>query len=148
MGSRYVGGIRVLNWPMSRLLLRRGAGIYVQIITGMPFSDPTGGFKYFKREVLAAYDFDLVKANGSGFQIEMAHNAWMKGFKVVEVPITFEDRMGGTSKMSGNILYEALWVVWELATRKAFRRNPSKKTDCMTYTKWVLHQTIKPATSD
>jgi len=127
LGSRYVGGIRILNWPMNRLLLSRGAGIYVQIITGMPFTDPTGGFKCFRREVLGAYNFDKVKANGYGFQIEMTHKAWMKGFKVGEVPITFEDRVEGTSKMSGNIVYEALWIVWELAIRNAFRRNPPKK---------------------
>jgi dolichol-phosphate mannosyltransferase len=127
IGSRYCGGIRVLNWPMSRLLLSRGAAIYVRLITGMPVSDPTGGFKCFRREVLAAYDFDLVKANGYGFQIEMTHKAWMKGFRISEVPITFEDRQEGTSKMSGNIIYEALWVVWTLAIRNGFRRKPKKK---------------------
>ena len=126
LGSRYVGGIRVLNWPMSRLLLSRGAAIYVRLITGMPFSDPTGGFKCFRREVLESYNFDLVKANGYGFQIEMTHKAWMKGFRVGEIPITFEDRQEGTSKMSGNIVYEALWVVWELAIRNGLRRKPKK----------------------
>lgn len=124
LGSRYCGGIRVLNWPMSRLLLSRGAGVYVQFITGMPFTDPTGGFKCFKRKVLESYNFNLVKANGYGFQIEMTHKAWMKGFNIGEVPITFEDRTAGESKMSGNIVYEALWVVWELAIRNAFRRKP------------------------
>jgi len=124
LGSRYVGGIRVLNWPMSRLMLSRGAGIYVQLITGMPFSDPTGGFKCFRREVLESYDFNQVKANGYGFQIEMTHKAWMKGFRIGEIPIVFEDRQEGTSKMSGNIVYEALWVVWTLAVRNGFRRKP------------------------
>ena len=127
LGSRYVNGVRVLNWPMGRLLLSRGAGIYVQIITGMPFSDPTGGFKCFRREVLESYDFEQVHANGYGFQIEMTHKAWMKGFRIGEVPITFEDRQEGTSKMSGNIVYEALWVVWTLAVRNGFRRKPRKK---------------------
>ena len=127
LGSRYVGGIRVINWPLSRLMLSRGAGIYVQFITGMPFSDPTGGFKCFRREVLESYDFDLVKANGYGFQIEMTHKAWMKGFRIGEIPIVFEDRLEGTSKMSGNIVYEALWVVWTLAIRNGFRRKPRKK---------------------
>ncbi|MCK5675794.1 MAG: polyprenol monophosphomannose synthase, partial [Verrucomicrobia bacterium] len=75
LGSRYKDGIRVINWPLTRLMLSRGAGIYVQIITGMPFSDPTGGFKCFRREVLESYDFDKVKANGYGFQIEMTHKA-------------------------------------------------------------------------
>jgi len=124
LGSRYVGGIRVLNWPLSRLMLSRGAGIYVKFITRMPFTDPTGGFKCFRREVLASYDFDKVKANGYGFQVEMTHKAWMKGFKVGEVPITFEDRQEGTSKMSGNIVYEALWIVWALALRSLFHKKP------------------------
>jgi dolichol-phosphate mannosyltransferase len=124
IGSRYCGGIRVLNWPMNRLLLSRGAAMYVHMITGMPVSDPTGGFKCFRREVLAAYDFEHVKANGYGFQIEMTHKAWMKGFRIGEVPIVFEDRQEGTSKMSGNIVYEALWVVWTLAIRNGFRRKP------------------------
>ena len=127
LGSRYVGGIRVLNWPMSRLLLSRGAAIYVRLITGMPFTDPTGGFKCFRREVLESYDFDLVKANGYGFQIEMTHKAWMKGFRIGEIPIVFEDRKEGTSKMSGNIVYEALWVVWTLTICNGFRRKPKKK---------------------
>ncbi len=127
IGSRYCGGIRVLNWPMNRLLLSRGAAIYVRMITGMPISDPTGGFKCFRREVLQAYDFDAVKANGYGFQIEMSHKAWMKGFRIGEVPIVFEDRQEGTSKMSGNIVYEALWVVWTLAIRNGFRRKPKAK---------------------
>jgi len=127
LGSRYKDGIRVINWPLSRLMLSRGAGIYVQIITGMPFSDPTGGFKCFRREVLESYDFDKVKANGYGFQIEMTHKAWMKGFRIGEIPITFEDRQEGTSKMSGNIVYEALWVVWTLAVRNGFRRKPKKR---------------------
>ena len=124
IGSRYCGGIRVLNWPMSRLLLSRGAAVYVHIITGMPVSDPTGGFKCFRRELLESYDFDQVKANGYGFQIEMTHKAWMKGYRIGEVPIVFEDRQEGTSKMSGNIVYEALWVVWALTIRNGFRRKP------------------------
>ncbi|MBN2162366.1 MAG: polyprenol monophosphomannose synthase [Pontiellaceae bacterium] len=127
LGSRYVGGVRVLNWPMTRLMLSRFAGVYVQIITGMPISDPTGGFKCFRRELLQSYDLDAVKANGYGFQIEMTHKAWMNGFRIGEVPIIFEDRKEGTSKMSGNIVYEALWVVWTLAIRNGFRRAPRKK---------------------
>jgi dolichol-phosphate mannosyltransferase len=126
LGSRYIGGIRVINWPLSRLMLSRGAAVYVRFITGMPFTDPTGGFKCFRREVLESYDFDQVKANGYGFQIEMTHKAWMKGFRVGEIPIVFEDRQEGSSKMSGNIIYEALWVVWTLAIRNGLRRRPSK----------------------
>jgi len=128
LGSRYVGGIRIMNWPLARLMLSRGAGVYVQLITGMPFTDPTGGFKCFRREVLEAYDFDHVKANGYGFQIEMTHKAWMKGFRIGEIPIVFEDRQEGTSKMSGNIVYEALWVVWALTIRNGFRRKPKKRS--------------------
>ncbi len=128
LGSRYVGGIRIMNWPLSRLMLSRGAGIYVQAITGMPFSDPTGGFKCFRREVLESYAFDKVRANGYGFQIEMTHKAWMKGFRIGEVPIVFEDRQEGTSKMSGNIVYEALWIVWFLAIRNGLRRKPKKRS--------------------
>lgn len=127
LGSRYVDGIRVINWPLSRLILSRSAGIYVQLITGMPFSDPTGGFKCFRREVLESYAFERVKANGYGFQIEMTHKAWMKGFRIGEVPITFEDRQEGVSKMSGNIIYEALWIVWTLTVRNGFRRKPRRK---------------------
>jgi dolichol-phosphate mannosyltransferase len=126
LGSRYKGGVRVINWPISRLMLSRGAGIYVQLITGMPFTDPTGGFKCFRREVLESYAFERVKANGYGFQIEMTHKAWMNGFRIAEVPITFEDRQEGTSKMSGNIVYEALWIVWTLTVRNGFRRKPKK----------------------
>jgi len=129
LGSRYVGGIRILNWPLSRLMLSRGAGIYVQLITGMPFTDPTGGFKCFRREVLESYDFGKVKANGYGFQIEMTHKAWMKGFQIGEIPIVFEDRQEGTSKMSGNIVYEALWVVWALTVRNGFRRKPKVRRE-------------------
>ena len=124
LGSRYVGGIRILNWPLSRLMLSRGAGIYVQLITGMPFTDPTGGFKCFHRALLASYQLEKVQANGYGFQIEMTHNAWMRGYKVSEIPIVFEDRQVGQSKMSGNIIYEALWVVWKLALKNGLRRKP------------------------
>lgn len=113
-----------MNWPLSRLMLSRGAGVYVQLITGMPFTDPTGGFKCFHRALLASYQLENVQANGYGFQIEMTHNAWMRGFQVGEIPIVFEDRQVGQSKMSGNIIYEALWVVWKLALKNGLRRKP------------------------
>ena len=124
LGSRYIGGIRIMNWPLSRLMLSRGAGVYVQLITGMPFTDPTGGFKCFHRALLASYQLENVQANGYGFQIEMTHNAWMRGFQVGEIPIVFEERQVGQSKMSGNIIYEALWVVWKLALKNGLRRKP------------------------
>ncbi len=118
LGSRYLGGVRVINWPISRLILSRGAAIYVKIITGMPFTDPTGGFKCFHRKVLESYDLDKIEANGYGFQIEMTHKAWIKGFSIGEIPIVFEDRKAGKSKMNGSIISEALWVVWKLAFRQ------------------------------
>jgi dolichol-phosphate mannosyltransferase len=127
LGSRYVGGIRVLNWPMDRLLLSTGAALYVRLITGMPFTDPTGGFKCYRREVLEAIPLDRVRSNGYSFQIEMTHTAWRLGFKISEVPIVFLDRREGTSKMSGGIVNEALWMVWKLLARAGFRRKPGKR---------------------
>ncbi|HOE61191.1 MAG TPA: polyprenol monophosphomannose synthase [Kiritimatiellia bacterium] len=124
LGSRYIGGIRVMNWPMSRLLLSTGAAQYVKLITGMPVNDPTGGFKCFRRAVLEAIDLDRITSNGYSFQIEMTHTAWMLGFTVREVPITFEDRRSGYSKMRANIAYEAVAMVLRLWGRCGFRRSP------------------------
>lgn len=124
LGSRYAGGIRVINWPMNRLLLSTGAALYVRTVTGMPFHDPTGGFKCFRRAVLAAIPFDRIRANGYSFQIEMTHTAWHLGFKVVEEPIVFEERRAGQSKMGGGIVNEAFWMVWCLQWRVGFRRKP------------------------
>ena len=122
LGSRYVNGIRITNWPLSRLLLSMGGGLYVRLITGMPFTDPTGGFKCFRRRVLEAIPLDCIRSNGYSFQIEMSHHAWQLGFRVAEVPITFVDRRAGYSKMNSRIFREALWLVWRLALRSAFRR--------------------------
>ena len=124
LGSRYVGGIRVINWPLNRLILSTGAALYVRLITGMPFTDPTGGFKCFRREVLAAIDLDRIHSNGYSFQIEMTHTAWHLGFAIVESPIVFEERREGQSKMSGGIVNEALWMVWKLLARCGYRRQP------------------------
>ncbi len=124
LGSRYVGGIRIMNWPLSRLILSRSAGVYVQLITGMRFTDPTGGLKCFRRELLASYELDKIDATGYGFQVEMTHKAWMNGSQIGEIPITFEGRKEGESKMRGSIIYEALWLVWKLAIRNGFRRSP------------------------
>ena len=126
LGSRYSGGIRVVNWPMHRLLLSYGAAMYVRLITGMPLTDPTGGFKCFRRAVLESLELPTVKSNGYSFQIEMSYETWMRGFRLAEVPITFEDRTQGTSKMSANIIHEALSMVWKLAVRRGFKRKPSK----------------------
>lgn len=124
LGSRYIGGVRVINWPLGRLFLSRGAGAYVQTITGMPFTDPTGGFKCFRRAVLETIDLDQVHSNGYSFQIEMTHKAWMQGFAIEEHPITFEERRSGASKMSSAIVREALWIVWELWFKAGLRRRP------------------------
>ncbi|MFA7172312.1 MAG: polyprenol monophosphomannose synthase [Kiritimatiellia bacterium] len=124
IGSRYIGGIRVMNWPMSRLLLSTGAGKYVRLITGMPVHDPTGGFKCFRRKVLESIELDKITSNGYSFQIEMNHKAWMKGFKIQEVPIIFEDRVAGYSKMSTDIAFEAFTLVLKLWFRSGCRRKP------------------------
>jgi len=124
LGSRYIGGIRVMNWPMSRLLLSTGAGQYVRFVTGLPVCDPTGGFKCFRRKVLESIELDRITSNGYSFQIEMTHTAWMKGFKIQEVPIVFEDRVAGYSKMSTDIAFEAFTLVLKLWHRCGYRRQP------------------------
>jgi dolichol-phosphate mannosyltransferase len=124
LGSRYVNGIRITNWPLSRLLLSKSAATYVQIITGMPVTDPTGGFKCYRRRVLQAIDLDSILSNGYSFQVEMTYTAWMKGFRIEEIPIVFEDRRSGYSKMSSDITREAMHIVWKLAMRHHFRRRP------------------------
>lgn len=127
IGSRYKGGIRVVNWPLSRLVLSKGAALYVRIVTGLPVADPTGGFKCFRRRVLEGIDLDMVKSNGYAFQVEMSYRAWMNGFALHEIPITFADRTAGKSKMSGGIIREALVVVLMLAKGQGFRRRPLKR---------------------
>lgn len=127
LGSRFVGGIRVLNWPMSRLLLSTCAALYIRIVLGMPFADPTGGFKCYRRELLEALPLDKIRSNGYSFQVEMTHTAWMMGFRIVEAPIVFEERRDGQSKMNGGIVNEALWMVWKLWARAGFRRSPRKR---------------------
>ena len=124
LGSRYVNGIRIINWPLSRLMLSKSAAKYVKIITGMPFTDPTGGYKCFRRRALEAIDLEAINSNGYSFQIEMTHKLWRQGMKVVEVPIIFTDRFHGHSKMSGHIVSEALWMVWRLLLQNKLRRRP------------------------
>ena len=124
LGSRYSNGIRVINWPLGRLLLSMMAGIYVRAITGLPVSDPTGGFKCFRRRALEVLDLDAVKSNGYSFQIEITHKIWRRGMKVAEVPIIFTDRFQGSSKMSRRIVWEALAMVWRLWFQNALRRKP------------------------
>jgi dolichol-phosphate mannosyltransferase len=114
LGSRYNTGVNVINWPISRLLLSLGANLYARWITGLPLSDSTGGFKCFRRAVLEAIDFEQVRSNGYSFQIEMSFRAWRKGFRLVEIPIVFTDRVEGQSKMNKRIVREAIWMVWWL----------------------------------
>ena len=126
LGSRYTGGVRVLNWPLKRLLLSRCAGIYVWLITGMPLTDPTGGYKCFRRRALQAIKLDAVKSDGYSFQIEMTHWLWREGFTVAEVPIIFTERIEGASKITRGIIIEAFWMVWWLWLQNGCRRWPRK----------------------
>jgi dolichol-phosphate mannosyltransferase len=114
IGSRYKTGVNVINWPISRLLLSLGANQYARRITGLPIMDSTGGFKCFRRKVLQAIDLERVRSNGYAFQIEMSFRAWKKGFRLVEIPIVFTDRVEGQSKMNKRIVREAIWMVWWL----------------------------------
>ncbi len=114
LGSRYVNGISVVNWPLSRLMLSYFASYYTRIITGMPIKDPTGGYKCFRTSVLKSIDLDGIKSNGYSFQIEMNFKAWKKRFRYIEIPIIFVDRRYGKSKMSKAIIREAVWMVWKL----------------------------------
>lgn len=126
VGTRYRHGIRVINWPLGRLLLSMSAAKYVQIITGMPVTDPTGGYKCFRREALQSINLDRIRSNGYSFQIEMTHTLWRQGRPIEEVPITFVDRFQGASKMSGKIVREALWMVWSLWMQNGLRRSPRR----------------------
>lgn len=120
IGSRYITGVNVINWPMRRLLLSWFANLYTRFITGMPVHDATGGFKCFKRKVLESINLDKVTSNGYAFQIEMNFKAWKKGFKIKEIPIIFVDRMKGKSKMSKKIVREAVTMVWKLRLKSIF----------------------------
>ncbi|HZI89128.1 MAG TPA: polyprenol monophosphomannose synthase [Candidatus Polarisedimenticolia bacterium] len=114
LGSRYLHGVTVVNWPISRLILSYGANVYSRVITGVPVKDLTGGFKCFRRRVLEAIDWRRVKSDGYGFQIEINFKAYRKGFRLKEIPILFVDRRVGVSKMNRRIVWEAAWMVWRL----------------------------------
>ena len=114
VGSRYIKGGKVVNWPFNRIFISYGASVYVRLITWMPVKDCTAGFVCYKRAVLEAIDLDNIKFIGYAFQIEMKYTAWRKGFKVKEVPITFVDRTEGVSKMSKGIVKEAILGVWKM----------------------------------
>jgi dolichol-phosphate mannosyltransferase len=123
IGSRYISGVNVVNWPLSRVLMSYVASIYVRMITGMKIMDTTAGFKCYKREVLENIRLDKIKSVGYGFQIEMKFKTWKLGYKIVEVPIIFTDRKLGASKMSGGIFNEALWGVLRMKVRSMFTKN-------------------------
>jgi dolichol-phosphate mannosyltransferase len=114
LGSRYIRGVNVVNWPLSRLLLSWFANAYTRAVTGMPVRDATGGYKCFHRRVLEAFDLDRIRSDGYAFQIEMTFKAFRRGFRVVEIPIVFVDRYVGASKMNSGIVREAAWMVWKL----------------------------------
>lgn len=120
IGSRYIQGVNVINWPMSRLLLSWFANLYTRIITGMPIADATGGFKCFRAKVLRGIDLTKIRSNGYAFQIEMNYKAWRGGARINEIPIIFTDRVSGVSKMSKNIVYEAAFLVWKLKLATIF----------------------------
>lgn len=114
IGSRYIDGVNVVNWPMGRILLSYGASIYVRVITRMKIRDTTAGFVCYKRNVLETIDLDAIKFVGYAFQIEMKFKAYLKHFKIVEVPVIFTDRIKGKSKMSGGIISEAIFGVLKM----------------------------------
>jgi dolichol-phosphate mannosyltransferase len=120
IGSRYISGVNVVNWPLSRVLMSYFASIYVRIITGMRVMDTTAGFKCYKKEVLKSIKSYQIRSVGYCFQIEMKFTAWKLGYKIVEVPIIFTDRRLGTSKMSGGIFNEAFWGVLRMKLRSFF----------------------------
>jgi dolichol-phosphate mannosyltransferase len=117
IGSRYIKGVNVVNWPLSRLLLSYYANVYTRFVTGLPLRDSTGGFKCFRREVLEAINLDNIHSGGYSFQIEMNFKAWKKGYRIKEIPIIFIDRAIGKSKMSKKIVREAVLMVWRLKIR-------------------------------
>ncbi len=126
IGSRYISGVNVVNWPLSRVLMSYMASIYVRVITGMKIMDTTAGFKCYRKEVLEKIKPQHIKSVGYGFQIEMKFTTWNMGYKIVEVPIIFTDRKLGSSKMTGGIFNEALWGVLRMKLRSIFTKYPKK----------------------
>jgi dolichol-phosphate mannosyltransferase len=127
IGSRYVSGVNVVNWPLGRVLMSYMASIYVRIVTGLKVKDTTAGFKAYKRIVLETIDLDNIRSKGYAFQIEMKFTAWKFKFEIVEIPIVFTDRRLGTSKMNGGIFNEALWGVLKMKMRSFVRKYDSPK---------------------
>ena len=126
IGSRYVSGVNVVNWPMGRVLMSYFASKYVRIITGIPIHDTTAGFKCYRRQVLETIELDKIKFKGYAFQIEMKFTAYQCGFKIAEVPVIFVNRELGTSKMNGSIFGEAVMGVIQLKVNSFFRKYPQK----------------------
>ena len=124
IGSRYISGVNVVNWPLNRVLMSYVASIYVRVVTGMRIMDTTAGFKCYRREVLENIKPEKIRSVGYGFQIEMKFTAWKLGYKIVEIPIIFTDRKLGASKMSGGIFNEALWGVLRMKARSIFTKYP------------------------
>jgi dolichol-phosphate mannosyltransferase len=122
IGSRYINGINVVNWPIGRVLMSYFAGHYVRFVTGMPIQDATAGFVCYRRNVLETIPLDQIKFIGYAFQVEMKFTTWKYGFKMTEVPIIFTDRTKGTSKMSANIFQEAIFGVIQLKISSLFKR--------------------------
>ena len=122
IGSRYISGVNVVNWPLGRVLMSYAASLYVRIVTGLKVKDTTAGFKAYKRIVLETIELDKIRARGYAFQIEMKFTTWKFGFKIEEIPIVFTDRKLGTSKMSGGIFNEALWGALRMKLRSLFRK--------------------------
>ena len=122
LGSRYITGANVVNWPLGRLFLSYFANVYTHLVTGLPLRDSTGGFKCFRRAALESLDLDAIRSDGYSFQIEVNFRCWRRGFSMVEIPIVFVDRHSGTSKMSRRIVWEAMWLVWRLRLERILRR--------------------------
>lgn len=118
IGSRYINGIRIINWPFKRLLLSYGASIYTRFITGITVLDTTGGFKCFTRKALESLNLDNIISNGYSFQLELNYKIWAKGLNITEFPIVFTERRDGQSKMGGGIILEAVFAVWKLRLMK------------------------------
>ena len=122
IGSRYVQGVTVVNWPVSRLLLSYSANLYIRFVTRIPVKDATAGFRCYKREVIKNINLNLIHSDGYAFQVEMAYKAWRSGFRLKEIPVVFVDRTVGESKMSSGIIGEAAWLVWKLRIDDLFKK--------------------------
>lgn len=127
IGSRYISGVNVVNWPMGRILMSYFASKYVRFITGMKIHDTTAGFKCYRKKVLETINLDKIKLKGYAFQIEMKFTTWKYGFKIIEVPIIFTERQEGVSKMSGGIFNEAVWGVIKMKIRSFFKKYELEK---------------------